>query len=72
MQEDIILQINDLKARVDGKEILKGINLTIKSGEIHAIMGPNGAGKRKGMKFSRWRCWNQSWPYWMRQIQGWT
>jgi len=43
--QDIILQINDLKARVDEKQILKGINLTIKPGEIHAIMGPNGAGK---------------------------
>lgn len=45
VHQDIILQINDLKARVDEKQILKGINLTIKPGEIHAIMGPNGAGK---------------------------
>jgi len=45
VNQDIILQINDLKARVDEKQILKGINLTIKPGEIHAIMGPNGAGK---------------------------
>ncbi|PWW01143.1 Fe-S cluster assembly ATP-binding protein [Paenibacillus cellulosilyticus] len=37
--------INDLKASVEGKEILKGINLEIKGGEIHAIMGPNGTGK---------------------------
>ena len=44
-QQDIVLEIKDLKARVDQKEILKGINLTIKKGEIHAIMGPNGAGK---------------------------
>jgi len=42
---DIILQINNLQARVEEKQILKGINLTIKAGEIHAIMGPNGAGK---------------------------
>jgi Fe-S cluster assembly ATP-binding protein len=37
--------IDGLKASIDGKEILKGINLEIKGGEIHAIMGPNGTGK---------------------------
>ncbi|WP_028561973.1 Fe-S cluster assembly ATPase SufC [Paenibacillus pinihumi] len=37
--------INNLKATIEGKEILKGINLEIKGGEIHAIMGPNGTGK---------------------------
>ncbi|GGG26226.1 Fe-S cluster assembly ATPase SufC [Paenibacillus abyssi] len=37
--------INGLKATIEGKEILKGINLNIKGGEIHAIMGPNGTGK---------------------------
>jgi Fe-S cluster assembly ATP-binding protein len=41
----IVLEIKDLRARVEDKEILKGINLTIRAGEIHAIMGPNGAGK---------------------------
>jgi len=41
----VILEIRDLRARVEDKEILKGINLTIRAGEIHAIMGPNGAGK---------------------------
>jgi Fe-S cluster assembly ATP-binding protein len=41
----VILSVKDLKAEVDGTEILKGLNLEIKAGEIHAIMGPNGSGK---------------------------
>ena len=40
-----MLSINNLQARIEEKEILKGINLDIKPGEIHAIMGPNGSGK---------------------------
>jgi Fe-S cluster assembly ATP-binding protein len=39
------LEIRNLRAGIAGKEILKGINLTIESGQVHAVMGPNGAGK---------------------------
>ncbi|MCH4177526.1 MAG: Fe-S cluster assembly ATPase SufC [Streptococcaceae bacterium] len=40
-----VLEIKDLHVRIEEKEILKGVNLTMKTGEIHAIMGPNGTGK---------------------------
>jgi len=45
MAETPLLEIKNLHARVEDKEILKGIDLTIRPGEVHAIMGPNGSGK---------------------------
>jgi Fe-S cluster assembly ATP-binding protein len=41
----MLLEIKDLYAGIEGKEILKGLNLTVNKGEVHAIMGPNGSGK---------------------------
>src|SRR5258708_24085500 len=43
--ENNLLEIRNLYASVDGNEILKGINLTVNKGEVHAIMGPNCSGK---------------------------
>jgi len=40
-----VLNINNLRAKIDNKEILRGVNLNVKGGEFHAVMGPNGTGK---------------------------
>src|SRR5688572_5442211 len=40
-----MLEIKNLKAAIDGNDILKGIDLTLEAGKVHAIMGPNGSGK---------------------------
>ena len=45
MGNDTLFEVDDLRAKVEGTAILKGLNLTVRRGEIHALMGPNGSGK---------------------------
>ena len=47
-----MLEIKDLNASINNKEILKGLSISIKPGELHAIMGPNGSGKSTFSKIS--------------------
>ena len=51
-----MLQLQNLKASVNDKSILNGLNLKINSGEVHAIMGPNGSGKHIS-KYIVWKKW---------------
>ena len=52
-----MLEIENLKAEINNKKIIKGLNLKINQGEVHAIMGPNGSGKKYISKYFIWKTW---------------
>lgn len=49
-----MLNIKELAVSVDDKAILCGVNLNVRPGEVHAIMGPNGSGKRRALRDAGW------------------
>jgi len=50
-----MLKIQNLRAEIDGKEIFRGLTLTVNTGEMHTIMGPNGAGASMSVAMARGR-----------------
>jgi len=47
-EKNPLLSFKDIRIEVEGKEIISGVSLDINKGEVHAIMGPNGSGRRSG------------------------